>query len=95
MAPELYHTYQPDWCPHPDCVHIKTMVDTICGGRLTKPERHDDDFNTHRFCLKDAGGDGGVFDLQVNKSDLYWFSLLLGAIKDDMTLPTDAPEGEK
>jgi hypothetical protein len=56
----------------------------ICCGRLPKPEPHDDDFNTHRLCLNRAGENDGVFDLQVNKSDLFWIAIATDTLAADM-----------
>jgi len=56
-------------------------MDALCAGKLPTPEPHDGDFNTHRICI--AGVimlEGGVFDLQVNTTDLYHFRRLFDAI---------------
>ncbi len=56
------------------------MIDSMCVGQLPKPEPHDGDLNTHRLCLNGAGEGGGVFDLQINKSDVGWFRWLFDAV---------------
>lgn len=63
---------RPSWCPHTDCLFRFRVMDDMCGGRLPAPEPHDSDENTMRLCLNGADKDGGVFDLQVNRSDLWW-----------------------
>lgn len=68
---------RPGFCPHPDCTFKMRAQDRICIGALQAREEHDDDYNTHRLCI-DAGGP--VFDLQVNRSDVYHFRRLFNAI---------------
>lgn len=75
---------RPEWCTHKDCIWVTCWQNCMCGGRLQKPESHEDDFNTHRFCLKNVLPNNEIFDLQVNKSDLCWFSLLFGKMQKDM-----------
>ena len=53
--------------------HIKALL-----------EKHDD-HNTHRFCLNGADKDGGVFDLQVNRSDLGWMHWVFDALDERST----------
>ena len=55
-------------------------MDDMCGGHLPTPVEHDGDFNHHRFCLNGVADNGGVFDLQVNNSDLWWFRWLFDAL---------------
>jgi len=55
-------------------------MDAICGGQLPAPEPHDGDFNTHRFCINGASDTGGIFDLQVNKTDLWWFRFIFDSL---------------
>ena len=97
MASEKRENKRPEWCPHHDCVLIRAMIGTICGGRLPKPEEHDEDFNTHRFCLKGCAGDGGAFDLQVNKTDLWWLIRLFDHLTNDMESkePKGQPDSEE
>jgi len=56
----------------------------MCCGRLPKPEPHDGDFNTHRFCLNNASDSGGAFDLQINKTDVWWFGQIFENIRKDL-----------
>ena len=69
----------PQWCPHSDCCCIWIMEDLMCCGSLPEPEPHDGDFNTHRFCLNKVADNGGVFDLQINKTDVWWFRRMFDA----------------
>ena len=62
---------RPDWCPHKDCIFKKQSQNKICRGELSEPVPHDDDFNTDRFCLDTRETGHGIFDLQVNKGDLW------------------------
>ena len=50
---------------------------------MPTPEPHDGDLNTHRLCVKPDTG--GVFDLQVNTSDLDWFRWVFDAIDGKKT----------
>ena len=75
-------TKRPAWCPHQECQTLRCAQDLICGGKLPAPVPHDGDKNTHRFCLRGADKDGGVFDLQVNKGDLFWFDLVFDAMRE-------------
>jgi len=68
---------RPIWCPHQDCGFKRRAMDSLCGGKLPKPIEHDGDFNTHRLCIKT----NEVFDLQVNKTDLFWFKLIFKALE--------------
>ena len=71
---------RPSWCPHPDCVFVRRAMDAICVGHLPELVAHDGDFNHHRFCLNGASDSGGVFDLQVNNTDLWWFRQMFSAL---------------
>jgi len=71
---------KPSWCQHPECIFLRQIQNLLCAGQLPKPMPHDDDFNTHRICFTEGGADDEVFDLQVNKSDLYHFRRVLNAI---------------
>lgn len=62
---------RPDWCPHNDCVFQIHTQNSMCRGKLPKPEPHDDDFNTHRLCIDTRETGYGIFDLKVNKTDLW------------------------
>lgn len=78
--PKVWKQERPKFCVHLDCQFIFRVTDSMCGGKLPSPEPHNGDFNTHRFCLNGATDDGGVFDLQINKSDRWWF----GKMFDEM-----------
>jgi len=71
---------KPNWCPHKDCIQYKCFQNTMCSGKLPEPERHNDDFNTHRFCLTGVLPDKKIFDLQFNKTDAYYFKNLLEVV---------------
>ena len=75
---------RPDWCPHITCQFIFREMDAACCGKLPTPEPHDGDTNSHRLCLNGVANSGGVFDLQVNSSDLWWFHQLFDAIELSM-----------
>ena len=62
---------RPKWCPHSDCNFKIHSQEAICGGGLTIPEKHDNDFNTHRICIDTRETGHGIFDLLVNKTDLW------------------------
>lgn len=70
---------RPRWCPHADCEYLLSFQESCCGGRLPKLEPHDEDFNTHRLCIEADG----VFDLQVNRNDLFVLLRLIGVIYAD------------
>jgi len=71
---------RPTWCPHNNCNYLRQVQDAACVGLLPKPEPHDDDWNTHRLCLR---VNGDVFDLQVNKTDCWWLTSLLDTVRGD------------
>ena len=72
---------RPMWCPHQDCVFCRRSQDALCGGRLPKPEPHEGDENTHRFCIKTRE----VFDIQVNKTDCDGIRFILDALDGKKT----------
>lgn len=74
---------RPKWCPHSTCQFLRSIQGVMCCGELPELEPHDKDYNTHRFCLNGAGNDGGVFDLQVNKGDIFHFRVLFWHICAD------------
>ena len=81
VRPEAWKQERPAWCPHQDCVFCRRSQDALCGGRLPKPEPHDGDENTHRFCINADG----VFPLQVNKTDLGYFRWIFDALDGETT----------
>ncbi len=80
MMGETWTQERPAWCPHTDCLFRRRAMDAVCGGELPEPTEHDGGLNTHRVCLNGAADDGGVFDLQVNASDLGWFRWIFDAL---------------
>jgi hypothetical protein len=95
---EVWKNERPAWCPHLDCQFRLKAQDAMCAGHLPAPAEHDGDFNTGRLCLNGAADNGGVFDLQVNKSDLYHFRRLFKALEaapppaEGGTSPSSNPE---
>ena len=88
---------RPAWCPHPDCLFVRRAMDAICVGHLPKPEPHDGDENIHRWCLNGAADNGGVFDLQINNTDLWWFRQMFSALDGkavEHTLAADEPKAD-
>lgn len=74
---------KPFWCAHIDCNFIKNTQDKLCCGRLSTPEQHDTDYNTHRLCLDIGELEHVIVDLAVNNTDVYWLMTTLQAIKTD------------
>lgn len=68
---------RPDWCLHSDCEYVASAQAMICKGKLTKPMPHGESFNTHRFCLNTKETRQRVFDLQINKTDIYQICRIL------------------
>lgn len=68
---------RPSWCPHKDCIFLRRVMDSACGGELPNPEPHGKDFNSNRFCMKE---EQGVIDYQVNHSDLEWLRWIFDAL---------------
>jgi hypothetical protein len=56
----------------------------MCSGKLPEPVQHEKDFNDCRICLRHALPNGKIFDLQINKSDTYWFKLLFEVTGDKL-----------
>ena len=76
---------RPIWCPHPDCEFIRQTQDLIYSGKLFKPELHDTTPNTHRLCVNTQETNHGVFDLQVNDSDVDTFRWILDGLDGKKT----------
>lgn len=75
---------RPDWCPHPDCIFLRVAGQHgTCAGRLPRSEPHGAGRNTHRWCVDTRETGHGIFDLQVNTGDLYWFGKVFDAIRED------------
>ena len=62
---------RPKWCPYGNCNFEIHSQELMCRGKLPIPEQHDNDFNTHRLCIDTRETGHGIFDLQVNKTDLW------------------------
>lgn len=73
-------TSKPKWCPHQDCKFLMNNQDLMCVGILSKPEPHGNDVNTHRFCLDERETGHGIHDLQINKTDAWYFKRLFDKI---------------
>jgi len=87
---KVWKQERPEFCTHLDCQFIFRVTDSMCGGKLPKPEPHGADFNTHRFCLNGVDGAEEIFDLQVNKSDIWWFRKMF-----DEMFPAEPSKQEK
>lgn len=70
---------RPDWCPHKDCRFVLNTQEMACVGRLPEPVDHGGIANDGRVCINADG----VFDLQVNRGDLWNLRRLLGALYPD------------
>lgn len=93
---ESWEQERPKWCPHQDCIFKMRCQDAICGGHLPNPAPHDGDLNRYRFCLNGAADNGGVFDLQINHTDIFAFRKVLDAIDRPSRTPSPAlTEGER
>lgn len=79
--PETWKQERPKWCQHTECLFKRRVMDAACVGHLPKPVQHGADFNTHRVCLNGAADNGGVFDLQINDTDIWWCGWLFESIK--------------
>lgn len=78
---EVWLQERPKWCPHKDCRFRRRGQDSMCCGALPKPEPHDGGTNLYRLCLNGADKDGGVFDLQVNDTDIWYFRKMFSALR--------------
>lgn len=85
MTPDEWKQTRPEWCPHKDCQFKRRAMDSLCGGKLPDPVKHDTALNTHRVCIKDSALAGDVFDLQVNSTDLEWFRWIFDALDKKRT----------
>lgn len=74
---------RPDWCPHKDCRFKRRAQDAMCCGHLPELAPHEGGFNIYRLCLNKADKDGGVFDLQINKTDIYYFRKMFISLTED------------
>lgn len=71
---------RPSWCPHQDCRFVLNTQSLGCVGRLPEPVDHDGVSNDGRLCIRTGGGADGIFDLQVNRGDLWSLSRLFKAL---------------
>jgi len=81
---------RPEWCPHPTCQFVLNTQELACVGRLPEPVDHDGTPNDGRLCIFA----GGVFDLQVNRGDLWNLSRLFKALYSSAALATDRQQEE-
>lgn len=72
---------RPDWCPHVDCAWKIIIQEKICGGELPKPTEHNGDFNTHRLCIDTRETGHGIFDLMINRTDMYAFDRIFKRLR--------------
>jgi len=72
---------KPLWCPHKKCKVLRAFQSAMCIGELPKWVKHGKGWNTHRLCLKGVLKNKKIFDLQINKTDIYWFRLLFDAAR--------------
>jgi hypothetical protein len=87
---------RPRWCPHQDCKFRLQFQDAMCGGELPDPAEHDGDFNHLRICLNGAADNGGVFDLQINRTDIFHLRRLFDSLqKAESSTPAEASEAEQ
>ncbi len=84
---EWNSTDRPTWCPHADCIILRSSMDSVCGGRLPAPADHGLALgvNTHRVCIDTRETGHGIFDLQVNDNDLDVLRWIFEAIDGKIT----------
>ncbi len=80
---------RPEWCAEMDCEFVFRVQDAACAGRLSEPEEHDGDMNTHRVCMRDQVDDSMIATILWNHTDAWLFGRLCHAIHSD--LPTSIP----
>ena len=81
-------TDRPIWCPHVECKTLRCLQQMMCVGLMPEPVAHGADYNTHRLCLVEEEAtsvlDERIFnqilDLQINKSDVFWFRTLFDVL---------------
>lgn len=78
---------RPEWCPHSDCGFVRRAQDALCCGNLPKAEPHGEGFNIYRWCLNGADKGGDPFDLQINRTDIFWFRKMFNALLGDEEIP--------
>lgn len=83
MSGQVWLQERPEWCPHQDCLFRRRGQDAMCCGVLPKPEPHGAGLNYYRLCLNGADKDGGVFDLQINDTDIWYFGKMFKALRVD------------
>lgn len=95
MATGVYKEERPDWCPHKECIFIRSSQGNVCGGRLPEPTEHTDNgftgINTHQFCLRE--GHNSCFE--VNGNDLDWFRWIFDGLDGKITSWISEPLCEK
>lgn len=76
---------RPEWCKYKDkCGFQRRVMDSICGGRLLKPEPHGAGFNTYRVCMRFTDDDS-IFDMETNDTDLEWLRWIFDALDGKVT----------
>lgn len=96
-AGQVWRQERPAWCPHPDCIFLRRVMDAACGGRLPEPQPHDSGdvpVNTHRFCLNGVDSTGDVVPVQLNASDLDWFRWVFDSLDGKQTSWLSRREGD-
>ena len=74
---------RPNWCKHKNCIFKKRHQDSLCGGKLIKPQTHEGDFNSYRFCIRFE--DGNIIDISCNDSDLDYFRSIFDVLDGKKT----------
>lgn len=84
---EIIKNERPKWCPHPDCIFQMQEQNLICGGKLPKPAPHGEvkEANDKRICIDTRETGHGIFDLQVNDSDLEAFRFIFDSLDGKVT----------
>ncbi len=77
----VFKQERPEWCPHNDCIFLRSSQGIMCGGKLPKPTEHNGGINTHHFCLME----GHESCYEVNASDLDFFRWIFDALDGKKT----------
>ena len=72
---------RPSWCPHKDCITLRSSQGIMCGGKLPEPTEHNGGINTHHFCLME----GRESCYEVNEGDLDFFRWIFDALDGKVT----------
>lgn len=82
---------RPSWCPHQECLFVRSAQGSMCGGQLPEPTEHAGGVNTHHFCLSE----GGDSCYEVNDTDLEFFRWIFDALDGKITSWMSIPLCEK